>query len=361
MIENCFMNTPINFDSDIYPDIVRQGYLAEKIVIMDGQPGCGKTMLSPIISGLERVELLTYAFEIEFICRLFHFNKISEDAAIAMVRMLTDHQLYQTMMGRETNFRYSDLSSVFKDSNPWRYFRRIFQRGGEMLIPEQIKKERPILNLTTHDLMAYSHPIFAGLRERVIFIEVVRHPLYMLIQQTLNMERLLKNPRDIQIYIKHGENQLPYMAHNWENLFISSNAVEKTIYTMQKCLNIAQINKSMLQEKYGKQILTIPFEQYVIEPRPYMKLIEEKLDLRMTSKTKKIMIKQNVPRKKIADGIPLNIYKRCGWKPPDNSLTEKEELIKRRQFAIDNGASREAIDVLDKLSYEYEQTTWKPE
>ena len=84
--------------------VVRQKQLAEKIVIVDGQPGCGKTMLSPIIASMERVELLSYAFEVEFICRLFHLNKIDSDAAIAMVRMLVDHKLYQTIMCRDTNF-----------------------------------------------------------------------------------------------------------------------------------------------------------------------------------------------------------------------------------------------------------------
>ena len=109
--------------------IIRQKQLTEKIVIVDGQPGCGKTMLSPIIASMERVELLSYAFEIEFICRLFHLNKIQSDAAISMIRMLVDHKLYQTMMGRDTNFRFSDLSSVFQDAEPLRYFKRIFQKG----------------------------------------------------------------------------------------------------------------------------------------------------------------------------------------------------------------------------------------
>jgi hypothetical protein len=212
--------------SNLKPTIIRQGHLAEKIVIVDGQPGCGKTMLSPIISAMDRVELINYAFEIEFICRLFYLNKIDEDAAVTMVKMLTDHKLYQTMMGRETNFRFSDLSSAFKDSNPLRYFKRIFQEG-DMVIPGRIKKQRPILNLTTHDLLGYSVPVLEGLGERVAIIEVVRHPLYMLIQQTLNFERLFSDPRDIQIYIKHGKEQLPYFAYQWEELFTSSNSFEK--------------------------------------------------------------------------------------------------------------------------------------
>ena len=98
------VNAEFNSIHDKNPIIVRKGQLAEKIVIVDGQPGCGKTMLSPIIASMNRVEIMSFAFEIEFICRLYSFNKITEDATVTMIRMLTDHKLYQLMMGRETNF-----------------------------------------------------------------------------------------------------------------------------------------------------------------------------------------------------------------------------------------------------------------
>ena len=351
------VNTEFNSVSDLNPTIVRQGHLAEKIVIVDGQPGCGKTMLSPIIAALDRVELLSYAFEIEFICRLFHLNKMEKDAAVAMVRMLTDHKLYQTMMGRDTNFRYSDLSSAFQSSNPWRYFTRIFQKG-DMVIPGRIKKQRPILNLTTHDLLGYSVPVLEGLGERVAIIEVVRHPLYMLIQQTLNFERLFSDPRDSQIYIKHGKEQLPYFAYQWEELFTSSNSVEKSIFSIKKSTDLTEKFKIRYYEEFGNQILTVPFESFVLDPWPFMEKIESVLESTVTSLTKKIMKKQKVPRKIISAGIPLAIYKRCGWEPPEKKLTEKKELEKRRQFAIDNGASDKAMNVLDRLCENYEKNNF---
>ena len=169
--------------SDPDRKIIRSGRLAQNIIIIDGFPGCGKTLFGPIISSLDRVELLSYAFEIEFICRLNKLSKIEDDAAISLIKMLVDHKLYQTMMGRDTNFRYSDLSSVFNDSSPLRYFKRIFQKGDDF-VPERIKEENPILSLTTHDLLAYSDPLVKGLEERLTFIEILRHPLYMIIQET---------------------------------------------------------------------------------------------------------------------------------------------------------------------------------
>ena len=90
--------------------IIREKFLADNIVIVDGFPGCGKTLFGPIISSYDRVEIMQYMFEIEFICRLSHLGKISTDATISMIRMLSDQKLYQCMMGRDTNFRYRDLS-----------------------------------------------------------------------------------------------------------------------------------------------------------------------------------------------------------------------------------------------------------
>jgi hypothetical protein len=125
---------------------------------------------------------------------------------------------------------------------------------------------------------------------------------------------------------------------------------------MDKCIELTESFKFNYQERFGGQIITIPFESFVLNPWPYMEQIEKMLGSNITSKTKKVLKKQRVPRNKIADGLPLEIYKRCGWEPPERSLTEKEELEKRRQFAIENGASKKSMAVLDNLSEKYETT-----
>lgn len=336
------------------PTIIRQGHLAENIVIIDGHPGCGKTLFSPIIAAMDRVELLNFSFIIEWVCRLSHFQKIDKDAAVTMIRLFTDLQLYNTMQSREINFRYSDLSSVFNSSNSWRYIKRIFQ-DGDMAIPEKIKNENPILSITTHDLLSMSGPVFNALNNRLVFIEVVRHPLYMVIQQTLNMERLLNSLRHMSVYIKYEQSQLPYFAYQLEELFAKSNSVEKAIYTIQHSLALTETFKNDYDELINGKILTIPFEKFVLDPWPYMTQAEEMIKSKITKKTKKIIKKQNVPRKRISDGIPLAIYKRCGWEPPVKGLTEREELDKRRQFAVEQGASKHALDVLDQISDDYEK------
>ena len=86
-----------------------------------------------------------------------------------------------------------------------------------------------------------------------------------------------------------------------------------------------------------------------------MRRIEDLLGTSVTAKTRKVMKKQKVPRERISDGIPLHVYKRCGWEPAEKGLNEQQELVKRRQFAIENGAGKEAMEALDRMSHDYEK------
>ena len=54
-------------DTYIKSKVIRKDNLAKNIIIVDGLPGCGKSLFSAIISSFDRVEILSYAFEIEFI------------------------------------------------------------------------------------------------------------------------------------------------------------------------------------------------------------------------------------------------------------------------------------------------------
>ena len=100
--------------------------------------------------------------------------------------------------------------------------------------------------------------------------------------------------------------------------------------------------------------MTIPFEKFVLDPLPYMKQTEQLLQTHMTPLTHKDMKRQNVPRNKISEGVSLPIYKKYGWVPPKKNSDEKRELEVRREFAIQH-ASREAMDVLDRLCQDYEK------
>jgi len=234
-----------------------------------------------------------------------------------------------------------------------KYIKRLFIKGDE-LIPERIKQEKPILHYSTHMKLAFSEPIFYALGDKASFIEVVRHPLYMVIQQTLNMKNSRGTARNFHVYFKHNESQLPWHVNGWESLYNNLNPVERSIHEIANVTNLTEKKKKEYKRKYRANILTIPFESFVLDPWPYMKKIKNLLGTKINHKTKKMMKKQKVPRLKISDGISLEIYKRCGWEPPEKDLSEREELNKRREFVVKEGASNESIKILDRICNDYE-------
>lgn len=326
--------------------VVRDPYLAEKVVFVDGLPGCGKTMLSPIIGALPGVQLFQYSYWIEYVCALRHLGRLDLDVAAVLVRMTVDLQLYNVMMGRETNFRFGDLSSVFRNARPLLHLKRLFQSGDDAVI-QRIGKEKPILNLATHNLLPFIEPIWEALGSRALMIEVVRHPLYMIKQQSLYQNRFGVDPRDFTIWFDYEGHVLPHFAYGWEKIFLNVNEMDRSIYM----IHFLQKKVSSIK---GENIIEIPFERFVLNPWPYMEKIISRLGTHLDRPAWRMMKKQKVPRQRIADSIPLEIYKQNGWEPPRKGTGEKDELKIRRAFA-EKRASKEAMQILDELSRSYEE------
>ena len=338
-------------------NICRDENLLDQVVFIDGQAGCGKTMLTSIVSTFNRVEIFNYAPEIENICILEFFNKISKDAAETMLKIQMDLCLYETMMSRRVNFRYNDLSSPFNNANLLKYLKRLFEKGDESVI-QKLKIEKPILNYAVHNLLSFSQPLFRTLNSKFLIIEVIRHPLYMIMQNTINHRNIGKkngSAKQFRVYLKNKNNQFPYQFYNNENIFEKLNPCEKAIYDIDFFSKRTRKFKEKFSSNQSKNILTIPFEQFVLNPNIFIKSILSALGTSITPKTTKILNKQRVPRKKISDSIPLNIYKRFGWTPPIKGFSEKEELNLRRDFVIKEGVQKKYLDILDSLSEDYEK------
>lgn len=331
----------------------RHTHLAETVVVVDGLPGCGKTMMSPIVSGFPRVELVQYSYQLEYVCSLRYLKKIDSDVATTLIRLFTDQQLYNVMMSRETNFRWDDISGVRFNPNRWKYIRRLFQPGDADVIG-RIEKERPILHLVTHLMLCASSSLFAALGERLRFVEVVRHPLYMLKQQFKIMDRMGTDARDFNVWREYDNQMLPWWISGWEDKFLASNPMDRAIYMNEQMQRQHQLLAATLSESQRNQLLIIPFERFVTDPWPYMAKLEKLLGTTINSITRRALKSQNVPRKMYAEGIALPIYKEYGWEPPKKGSDEEKEFERRRQFAAES-ATPAAMEVLDRLCYQYEQ------
>jgi hypothetical protein len=331
--------------------IVRGQGLVDRVVVTGGLPGCGKTMMTPIISSLGRVEVQKFNYAVEHLCALRWLNRIEDDAATALIRLLTDLDLYNLAMSREVNLRFTDLSSVFRNPGTMKYLRRLTQAGDAEAVA-RIGRERPILHLTVHNALAISRPLFDALGEALRIVEVVRHPLYMIKQWRLYVERYGADVRDFTLWFDYGGRSVPFFAYGWEATYLDSPPMDRAIYAIDHLLGKGREVLERADGPQALQVMVVPFERFVVNPHPYLRHMAELLGTEQTPATKRELARQRVPRTRIADGVAHSIYKQYGWEPSRDS-DERAELARRREFAAAE-ASPEALHVLDRLSEEYE-------
>lgn len=331
---------------------LRDQHMADLAVFVGGVNGCGKSMLTPVIGSLERLEIQKYNYTIEHICSLHYLGRMPDDSAKALLSLQADMVLYDLMHGREVNIRYKDCSSIFSNPGTLKYLARLTTQGGaEALV--RIKSERPVLHILTHNVMTHSVPLLMAMGERGRIVEVVRHPLYMVKQWHIYIEHFAAEARNLTLWFGYEGRALPFWAWGWEEQYVKSSKMDRVIYALQHITEANQRRYEQLTDAQRARTLRIPFERFVLEPEPWLQALESLLGTKRTAETMRELKRQNVPRKLIAQGINLPIYKAYGWEPPEEGATERRELDKRRAFAAAS-ASPEALKVLDRLSAAYE-------
>jgi hypothetical protein len=327
--------------------------LNSQVLVVDGLPGCGKSMLSRIFASINRVELMTYSYQLEWYCSLNHLKNLDDIACKALIDLEVDLKIYNSMMGREVNFRVSDLSSIYNYPRPEVYIRRTAECGDDAVL-KKINDESPILNLAVHNLLPFSRMLFETLGKRLCYVNMVRHPLYMIKQQALNFERYIgsekeKSYKDFTVYCEFETSVIPCYVHEWPKDYLTSNNYEKSIFFISNYYNKMRELDSIFPFQ------TIPFEGFVKDPEPYMNRICALLDIhdRGEEFTQELR-RQNLPRQRYSDGQALQIYKDCGWTDlgVDNFIDEKRLLLKDLDFLI----SAECRSMLSDVVEWYEGT-----
>ena len=96
---------------DFYRNV---GFLNDA-VFLDGNSGSGKASLHAVLPLLKNIEVPLWDPICEEISQLEHLSQINTNSATALLRTQAEFRLYSVMLGRHTNFRYKDSSSIFQN------------------------------------------------------------------------------------------------------------------------------------------------------------------------------------------------------------------------------------------------------
>jgi len=111
-------------------DFYRKENLLDNFVLVDGIARCGKSLVSPILSSLERVEIERVEGIFDFVSVSHYFGGMSEECAINLLRSVADGFIYDSYLSRNANFRWSDPLVLLKGLNKFWFLNQCFQKKG---------------------------------------------------------------------------------------------------------------------------------------------------------------------------------------------------------------------------------------
>ncbi|CAN1534783.1 hypothetical protein MCETALH18_01570 [Methylophilaceae bacterium] len=267
------------------------------IVIVDGQGRSGKNLISVLLSTMKRVEKMRLDSQIDYIPRYYFLGKLSIDAAITALRTEFDEKCYYNSISRDVNFRISDYSGVMKQGKRLEYFKRLFMPADEAAV-KRITQNKPIFQEMTHDGLHVASLYFAALGQRLKMIHVFRDPVGNIFEQNVRNfgSRFGNDPRELQLTHKWGDCHVPIMVIGREEEYVTGNAIERLVLIVDAMFRYNVQGYHDLLEDEKKQVFFIEFEDFLINPIPYMQGMESFIGESFDRAHKRIMRRENCPR-----------------------------------------------------------------
>jgi len=272
----------------------RRVRLAERVVLVDGLTRSGKSILGPILATLSNVEIERIEPIYEYIAYLDSAEKITRDAAVTMLRIHADTHLFDCRLGRNSNFRYSDHSSVFNTPYFLRFLKRVFLKDvGEEL--KNVQSQRPYFQVQTHDILSMIDPLFEAFGDDLKVIEIVRDP-YTLIYSWYNRgwgKRFSEDPLSYKITCNSSKGIVPWYA---EEEYFDLDEMDKIIHMIHSLTHKVMKKYDSFDKKKQAQVLWTVYEDFVTNSNKGLERIEKYLGESRTKHTIKQMKKENCPR-----------------------------------------------------------------
>jgi len=306
--------------------------MGNRILFIDGLTRTGKSLMGPICSSFEYVEIERIEEYVECLGALYYLGKITQDAAVAYLQHKTDMCIYDSMLSRNINFRVTDHSSVWRSSKILTYMRRLLAKEGDVAV-SKISEKKVIFQNMTHDQLMNFNLFHVAFQDRVLVIELFRHPVNLIdswLRRGWGM-RLGRDPRAFTFTLDFHGTDVPYYAFGWEEEYLDSSPTSRVLKMINVLWKAGMETLNKLSERQKKQILFIPFEGFIQNPFPYLSEIEKFLQTKRTKSTGKALSRERCPRE------------------------YRHEDVHKRKARIINDLPKEESIILEQLSEKYER------
>lgn len=264
----------------------------DNVVIITGTHCSGKSMLSPIVSSLTNVEHIRKILTVDQIIQLASIKKIDNVTAAYLVKQLLDKNFYEQLIGRNTNLRPEDETSVFLAKNTNELMKRILIKRGPHIIEKH--KKKTIFAMDTHDAVMF-FDVWKIVNKKFKFINIYRNPIDTVASWFKHgmgrLEKILIN--ELTMFVDRNYVFPFYQLHNY-NKYKRTSEVDKIINMVLYCMT--KEYKNYKKYKYYKNLLFLNFEDFAENTYSNIKKINLFINTTKSKFTDEIVKRENCPR-----------------------------------------------------------------
>lgn len=305
-------------------------------VFISGLTRSGKILLCTLVAALEKCDKVNVDFFWEQVPFLNYIKKIPDDGAVYLLQAGLNIKTYDNAIGRNSNFRPDDYTSVWQYQDPQEYLRRLFLPDGDSVF-ESLEKDGRIFSMMVHNGLWHSELLFKAFPQMKMF-HMQRNPVDIVsswIKKGYGGD-FYKNKRSSCLTYRYGNEILPYYAYGWENEYLENQSVDRIILMVEKIRHYHLDAYQRLPEEKKNRVLFVKHRLLAESPEKVLPRIEGFLGTRKSIHTDKILLKADCPRVFDPDDTNkklIEIKQLCSPNSFKKLLSMREEF-EANEFAI---------------------------
>ena len=194
------------------------------------------------------------------------------ETAVYLLRNNYNRFFYDSVLLRNLNFRKSDKSSILNHPRYINFKNRLKTNDKNVY---KVFKNKVINHFLTHFVSNCSEPILKAFKNKLLFIRMFRSPLNVsmikhLAKWSIKWENMKSRDgilKNMIIDIK----KLSFFVNSNLKDYLAANIYERVV--IFRIDHLKKINLERFGKKYGSRVITIPFENLIVNPNYYMKQI----------------------------------------------------------------------------------------
>lgn len=237
--------------------------LVSRLLVLDGISRGGKFLLGKIVSSFENVEYFQAAPVLEHAPILHRLGAITDDAAVALLRLTVDECAYSMHIGRNLNTRFDDASSVRNSPKYSEYERRSLSPIPDNAV-DGMARSGALSPFLVHEALPHA-ALFFNAYPDLLWISIIRDPVDVAHSWWMRGwgHRFQTDPLSFVLMAQSDGQRIPWYFHASNESYVTLSPVDRIIKSLALLNEYSESGFAGLSASDQTRVLFVPYEALV--------------------------------------------------------------------------------------------------